>query len=188
MTESIADRYRRRAGTFTDTVAAVPSDAWSKPSPCPEWTALDVVRHVVDTQAMFAGFVGREPEPGPSVDDEPLAAVTAACRLTQRGLDAPQLAAEEFDGVMGRQRFDASVDQFLSFDLVVHRWDLARAGGLDATMPPADLDAMEAAVAEMGEQMGEAMRSQGAFGPELDPPDGADRQTRLLAFLGRQAW
>lgn len=188
MTETIADRYRRRAQTFTDTVAAVPVAAWSQPSPCPDWTALDVVRHVVDTQAMFAGFVQREPEAGPTADDDPLGAWTTARQLTQRGLDAPQLAAEEFEGGMGRQRFDQAVDRFLAFDLVVHRWDLARAAGLDDQMPAADLDAMEAAVAEMDEKMSDKMRGPGAFGPELDPPEGADRQTRLLAFLGRQAW
>lgn len=188
MTETIADRYRRRAQTFTDTVAAVPADAWSQVSPCPEWTAIDVVRHVVDTQAMFAGFVQREPEPGPTVDDDPLGAWAAARKLTQQGLDAPQLAAEEFDGAMGRQRYDQAVDRFLTFDLAVHRWDLARAAGLDDQMPPADLDAMEAAVTEMDEKMSAKMRGPGAFGPEVAPPEDADRQTRLLAFLGRRAW
>lgn len=187
MTETIADRYRRRAQTFTETVTAVPADAWAKPSPCPDWTALDVVRHVVDTQAMFAAFVGRDPEPGPAVDDDPVGAWAEARNLTQRGLDAPQHAAEEFDGAMGRQRFDQAVDRFLSFDLVVHRWDLARAAGLDDEMPPADLEALEADVAAMSEQMSEKMRGPGAFGPELDPPEGADRQASLLAFLGRQA-
>lgn len=36
--------------------------------------------------------------------------------------------------------------------------------------------------------MGEAMRGPGAFGPELTPPEGADAQTRLLAFVGRRSW
>jgi hypothetical protein len=31
------------------------------------------------------------------------------------------------------------------------------------------------------------MRGPGAFGPELTPPPGADEQTKLLAFLGREA-
>jgi len=34
--------------------------------------------------------------------------------------------------------------------------------------------------------MDEKMRGPGAFGPKLDPPPGADEQTKLLAFLGRQ--
>ncbi len=33
---------------------------WDSPSPCEEWTARDVVGHVVETQGMFLGLVGRE--------------------------------------------------------------------------------------------------------------------------------
>ena len=32
----------------------------------------------------------------------------------------------------------------------------------------------------------EGMRGPGAFGPEITPPPGADEQTKVLAFLGRQ--
>lgn len=186
--ETIAERFRRRAELFTDTVAAVPGDAWKLPSPCPEWTALDVVRHVTDTQGMFAGFVGREVQPGASVDDDPLAAWTGARDHTQQALDTPDMAAQEFDGIMGRQRFEVAVDRFLSFDLVVHRWDLARAAGLPDQIPEVDIDALQGAVDTMSEQMGDGMRGPGAFGPELQPPAGADPQTSLLAFLGRRAW
>ncbi len=51
----IAERYRRLAGTFEERIAAVPADRWEDPSPCEDWTARDVVRHVVDTQALFLG-------------------------------------------------------------------------------------------------------------------------------------
>lgn len=188
MTESIADRYRRRAALVADTIAAVPSSAWSDPSPCEGWTARDVVRHLVETQGMFAGMVGRELEPGPSVDDDPAGAWAAGSGQTQTALDDPDLAAVEFDGVTGRSSFAAATDRFLSLDLVAHRWDLATAAGLDSAIPPVDLDLMEEAVRLMSEQPGEMMRQGGAFGPELDPPADADRQTTLLAFLGRKAW
>lgn len=186
--ESIADRYRRRAAAFTDTVAAVPDGAWGAPSPCPDWDARAVVGHVTGTQAMFAQLVGRELEPGPSADDDPLAAWVAARDQTQAALDDPSLAAVEFDGFSGRSTFEEAVDRFLCFDLVVHRWDLARAAGVDDTIPPEDVAALQAATAVMSEQMGEAMRGPGAFGPELTPPADADAQTRVLAFIGRQAW
>jgi len=32
---------------------------------------------------------------------------------------------------------------------------------------------------------GETLRASGAFGPAIEPPDGADTQTKLLCFLGR---
>lgn len=187
MTETIADRYRRRAATFTDTVAAVPADRWGAPSPCEGWDARAVVAHVTETQGMFASMVGRQLEPGPSVDDDPLAAWVAARDQTQAALDDPASARTEFDGFSGRSTFEAAADRFLSLDLIVHRWDLARAAGLPDVMPSEDLAALQAAMAEMGEAMGDVMR-QGAFGPELDPPADADAQTKVLAFAGRRAW
>ncbi|NEU34456.1 TIGR03086 family protein, partial [bacterium LRH843] len=35
---------------------------------------------------------------------------------------------------------------------------------------------------------GDNIRRDGVCPVELTPPDGADEQTRLLAFLGRRAW
>jgi len=188
MTETIAERFRRRAARFTETVAAVPDDRWSAPSPCEEWDAHAVVAHVTGTQAMFAGLVGRELDPGSSVDDDPLGAWVVARDQTQAALDDPALAGVEFDGFAGRSTYAEATDRFLSFDLVVHRWDLARAVGLDDEIPADDLAALQAATEAMSEQMGEAMRGPGAFGPELAPPADADAQTRLLAFIGRRAW
>jgi uncharacterized protein (TIGR03086 family) len=179
----ISDRYRRLAGDFADKIANVPDDRWDAPSPCPDWKARDVVQHVVDTQGMFLGFVGKELGSIPSVDDDPGAAWDAARAKTQRELDDPELAGAEFDGFFGRTRFDEAVDRFLNFDLVVHGWDLARATGLDETIAPDDI----ARVREKAEGFGDAMRSPQAFGPELEAPPGADEQTRLLAFLGRRA-
>lgn len=188
MTETIADRYRRRAALVSDLIGAVPDAAWSAPSPCEDWTARDVARHLVETQGMFAGFIGREHAPGPSVDDDPLGAWTAASGQTQAILDDPEAAGTEFDGLTGRSSFEDACDRFLSLDLVVHRWDLARAVGADDTIPADDLAALEAAMAALAESVGDAMRQGGAFGPELTAPDGADAQTRVLAFTGRRAW
>ncbi len=47
MTE-IAERFRRVAEGLTHTIAAVPDDAWSNPSPCEGWDGRDVVRHLVE--------------------------------------------------------------------------------------------------------------------------------------------
>jgi uncharacterized protein (TIGR03086 family) len=178
----IADRYRRRADAFADKVAAVPDDRWGSPSPCEEWTARDLVRHVVDTSAMFLGFVGKEMGTAPSVDADPLGAVRAATGAVQAGLDDPEVAGQTYEGAFGESRFEASVDRFLSTDLTVHGWDLARATGLDDTMEAADVKRTWKVV----EGFGDAMRSPRAFGPEVEAPEGASEQDRLLAFLGRR--
>lgn len=177
----IADRYRRLAAAFTDKAAAVPTHRWESPSPCEGWTARDVVGHVVQTQGMFLGFVGRSALEGPSVDDDPVGAWQTATAAVQADLDDPERASAEFEGHFGRQTFEQAVDRFLCFDLVVHGWDLARAAGLDDAIADEDLARVRAAA----EPFGDAMRGPGAFGPEVDPPADADEQTRLMAFFGR---
>lgn len=181
---AISERYARLAGDFTATIEAVPSDRWADPSPCPGWTARDVVRHVVSTQGMFLGFIGRELGDIPSVDDDPLAAWKAATAIMQSALEDPAQAQTMHKGAFGERSLEQGADRFLCTDLIVHRWDLGRAAGIDVSLAPADVDA----VMKAAEGFGDAMRSPGAFGPALDPPDGADPQTRMLAFLGRQAW
>ena len=49
----VSERYQRLTDAFAAKVAAVPADKWEAPSPCPDWNARAVVRHVVDTQGLF---------------------------------------------------------------------------------------------------------------------------------------
>ena len=44
-----AEEYREIAGRSTGLVEGVPDDGWERPSPVPEWTARDVVRHLVES-------------------------------------------------------------------------------------------------------------------------------------------
>jgi uncharacterized protein (TIGR03086 family) len=169
------------AGAFADKIAAVPDNAWANPSPCEGWAARDVVNHVIATQGMFLGFVDRELGEIPSADDDPVAAWRAASAVVQAELDDPERAAVEFQGLTGTSTFEAAVNRFLCFDLVVHAWDLSRAAGLDDRMEAADV----ARVQQQAEEFGDAMRAPQAFGPEVEPPAGADDQQKLLAFLGR---
>lgn len=177
------ERYRRLSAAFADTIRAVPVDRWSSPSPCEGWSARDVVRHVVDTQGLFLGFVGRSLGDVPSVDDDPAAAWDHARAVVQADLDDPGRAAAAFQGALGTTTFEAAVDRFLCGDLVVHRWDLGVAAGLDVRLDPADM-------AHIREGMGplaDRMRGPGVFGPEVEPPADADEQARFLAWLGRTA-
>jgi uncharacterized protein (TIGR03086 family) len=179
----ISQKYARLSQAFADKIAAVPDDRWSAPSPCSEWNALDVAKHVISTQGMFLKFVGQEMGELPPVDEDPLAAWNTARGRIQEGLDDPKVAATEFDGMFGRSRFDTAVGKFLCMDLVVHGWDLSRAAGLDEQISPGDL----ADVRAQAEEFGDTMRSPQAFGPEVEPPAGADEQTKVLAVLGREA-
>jgi uncharacterized protein (TIGR03086 family) len=177
----IANRYRRLSGDFITKVAEVSPERWNAPSPCAEWTARDVVRHIVDVHGLFLGLVGRSFEPTIRVDDDPLGAVQEAVAIVQADLDDPQRASDEFDGFFGRMSFAAAIDRFICFDLAVHGWDLARGADLDETMRPDEVVAVRAAA----DGFGDALRQSGVCGPPVDVAPDADDQTKLLALLGR---
>ena len=178
---SIADHYRLLAGAFTDTVEAVPSDRWDDLSPCEGWTARDVVQHVVDSETGMLGRVDLAPDAPPP--DADIAARWAATRdHVQAVREDPERAGLEYDGFFGRTSFEKTIDQFACFDLLVHRWDIARAAGLTShEAMPAD----EVTHAfEVSRSLGDNLRHSGACGPEVDVADDADEQTRFLAYLG----
>lgn len=179
---STADRYRSLAATMTDRIAAIPDDRWESPTPCDDWNTRELVRHLVDTQGMFLGFIGQEVDSSATVDDDPLAAWAAARDTVQGALDDPEVAGTEYDGYFGRTTFEQTIDKFGCFDLLVHGWDIARAAGLDETLDPAEVHR----VFEDARSLGDSIRLGGVCGPEIEAPAGADDQTQLLSFLGRQ--
>ena len=180
--ESKAQRYARLRKSFAAKVAAVPEERWANQSPCEEWTTRDLVRHVVETQGMFESMVGRELEPGPSVDADPHKAFVFATDQVQAHLDDPETATVGYEGYFGPTTFEDSVDGFLSLDLIVHGWDLARAAGIDEHIDPADITWLWSRV----EALEDTMRGPRTFGQAIEAEPEATDQDKLLAFLGRQ--
>lgn len=180
----IADRYRALAADFTAEVEAVPVDdpRWANPSPCPDWTARDVVAHMVDTHHLFFGFIGQELPPGPTADADPHRAWAHVRDGVQNALDDPAVAGTEFDGMFGRTRWEDAVDRFITGDVLVHRWDVGRALGADPELDAGEVARAAAALEGLPE---EAVRGEGVFGPAVEPPADANEQERFLAFLGR---
>lgn len=176
----ISERFRKLVDGFTRRVEAVPEDKWSAQSPCEEWTARDVVEHMIGNCRTFLGFVGQE-LPEKSTEDL-LAAWKEAAGAVQAALDDDAVATKEFQGFAGPTNLNQATERFLFTDLVVHAWDLARATGGDEKLP---VDEVRAAHRQM-EEMGDMLRSPGAAGPEIQPEEGADEQTRLLNFMGRK--
>jgi uncharacterized protein (TIGR03086 family) len=188
----ITQRYRRRADVFEATVAAVADDDWARPSPCAEWDARDVVRHVVDMHHVMLRPYGREAAPGPTVDDDPLAAFRRARADVMAILDDPVLAAQQTESPAGTMAGADMVDQVASADLVIHRWDLARATGQVDAIDAEELERMWPAF----QQIPDVMRVPGAFGPGVtvfgplvEVPADASLQDRALGLVGRDpAW
>ena len=162
-------------------IANVAPDDWANQSPCEEWTARDVVRHVVDVHQMMLRPLERRLSPAPSVDDDPLGAFQAARADIAGVLDDPDLARTEYDGFFGRSVVEQTIDGFLGFDLVVHGWDLATATGQAMTIEPDEIARIRAQV----DGLGDALRSPGVCKEPVEVPADASEQDKLLAFLGR---
>jgi len=176
-----AERHRQVAGLFTDRVCATRS--WDAPSPVPDWAARDVVRHLTDWfPAFLSSGAGLDLPRGPSVDEDPVAAWQVHCDGVQAVLDDPGTAHRELTNPhIGRLPLATAIDQFYTADVFMHTWDLARATGQDDRLDPGFCAQLLGGM----EQMEEVIRSSGQFGPRIEVPAGADTQTRLLGFIGR---
>jgi uncharacterized protein (TIGR03086 family) len=146
-------------------------------TPCEEWKVRDVISHLIDGQQGYfqpaaRGEEATPPSPNPPdlVDGDPAAEYEKARQAT---LNAFRKAdANQAGMTMGI----AFVDQ------VVHGTDLAKATGQDATIPA---DLAEAAFGMVNGRITDENRGK-AFKPEIDVPDDARTQDKLLAYLGRK--
>jgi uncharacterized protein (TIGR03086 family) len=180
-----ADRHRRYAGAFSERVRGTRD--WTVPAPVAGWTARDVVRHLVEWLPAFlaSGSDVRLP-PGPSVDDDPVAAWQHQVDAVQAVLDDPATARRMLSNPhIGEVPLDQAIDRFYISDVFMHTWDLARATGQDDRLDPALCADLLAGM----EPIDELLRQSGQYGPKVAVPDDADVQARMLGFIGRDpAW
>jgi uncharacterized protein (TIGR03086 family) len=175
--------YQLVASGFDRAVAAVGPDQWGAQSPCEEWTARDIVAHVVEGhRSVIANVRGGDPEPLDAGED-PRRAWEDASRAIDEITGDPEAVATEVDGPAGRMSAGEIIDRFVTMDLLVHTWDLARTIGADEQL---DGDAVGRAYESLV-PMDAMIRQPGFFGPRLEPPADADLQTEFLYFLGRRA-
>jgi uncharacterized protein (TIGR03086 family) len=162
----------------------MPADAWERPAPCEGWVARDVVRHLVEwVPSFFADAGGPAFGGGPSVDDDPLGAWRALDASLQAALEDPAVSATHIEHPRaGGHRLDDAIATFVLGDVLIHTWDLARAGGLNERL---ETDIVHDMLVGM-EPLDDILRSSGQYGPRVDVPPDADEQTRLIAFTGRR--
>jgi uncharacterized protein (TIGR03086 family) len=176
---TLIDDYLTNADRFSAVVDA--AGDWTAPSPCEGWTARDVLDHVVDSQRDF--LVKRDLDPGPRPEGEPRRVWAAHLDGVRRVVADDAVVAAEYDGYFGRTSIADTLANFYGFDLVAHRWDLGRALGQEVRWTEDEMDRLEKAMAGFGD----ALYSEGVCKPALDVAADADRQTRLLAKMGRRA-
>jgi uncharacterized protein (TIGR03086 family) len=95
----------------------------------------------------------------------------------------PEALAKELDGPTGKMSAEEIIGRYVTMDVLVHTWDLARSVNADEHL---DEDSVRRAY-EALRPMDEMIRQPGVFAPKLEAPADADLQTEFLYFLGRRA-
>lgn len=170
------------------TVSGLPDDWWQAPTPCRDWTVRDLLGHLT-AEALWAPHLLRgetleevgDRYEGDVLGDDPRASWHAASASERAAVSAPDALDATVHTSMGELPAEEYLWQRLT-DLVVHRWDLARATGGDETMDPEAAEALY----ERWEPQAGSLAASGLFAEPQPAPEGADVPTRLLALLGRR--
>ncbi len=180
---SPAQRHAQDAARFTELVESASARDWARPSPVPGWSALDVVKHLVEWSRGFLGGAGIE-LPALDVDADPVAAWKQHVTDVQAVLDDPAGRVLSNPHI-GDKPVDEAIDQFYTGDVWMHSWDLAKALGRE---PDLGQERCSAALAAM-QPMERLLRDSGQFGPAVPVDHDASPEDRLMAFIGRDpAW
>jgi uncharacterized protein (TIGR03086 family) len=169
-------------------VVGVGDDQWEIDSDCDGWTVRELVNHIV-TGNYWAAELGS----GLTIEDvgdrldgdvlgtDPLRAyddssmVAAAVFRAPGAMEAP--CAVSYGPVPGEVYCGHRL-----LDVLIHGWDVASSTGQDTALDP---ELVEACFEVIEPQL-DMLLGSGMFGTRLDVPDGAGRQTELLAVLGRR--
>ncbi|MFF5988171.1 TIGR03086 family metal-binding protein [Prauserella flavalba] len=178
-----ARRHADDAARFTALVESASAGDWARPSPVAEWTALDIVKHLVEWSRGFLKGAGIE-LPALDVEADPAAAWNRHAADIQAILDDPAGRVLSNPNT-GDKPVDEAIDQFYTADVWMHSWDLAKALGREP-----DLGQERCAAALDGmKPIEQLLRDSGQFGPAVPVPEDAPPQDRLMAFIGRDpAW
>jgi uncharacterized protein (TIGR03086 family) len=188
MTPRTDEIFDRGLDFFGETADRLGPDDWDRPSPCEDWTALDVLGHLSTSVEMGISVLAGEQPTWPKVDrpadlvvGDPAAQWHELAGRARAALDGADLD-EVMDTPMGPSKV---VDRlaFPAIDLYVHAWDLAHSADLDVEVPA---DVIEFAHQYLDPIPDDRMRGpNGAFGPEAAAPANATPTEAFIAFTGR---
>jgi uncharacterized protein (TIGR03086 family) len=180
--ERALDLTRRDVGGIRD-------DQWELATPCEGWTVRELANHIVSGNFWAAELArGQTIEAvgdrldGDVLGPDPLAAYTESARVADEAFRAPGAMAAPCAVSYGPVPGEVYAGHRF-IDVLIHGWDLAKATGQDTTLPA---DLVEACF-EVVEPQKDLLAASGMFGSDIEVPEGADRQTQLLAELGRKA-
>jgi uncharacterized protein (TIGR03086 family) len=180
MSQPIINQVTSLLQDFDARVQAADAGSWSNQSPCSEWTARDVVVHVGDNLLRLTGALQGAEATTIGPDDDIVQAWNQAHAGFVSVLDGADLSTA-VPGPFGPMPAEQVIGRFVSTDVLVHTWDLARSVGGDE-----QINAEACAMAYSGLKPMDAMiRRPGVFGDKVEGTADDDVQTEFLRFLGR---
>ncbi|MEI5519182.1 TIGR03086 family metal-binding protein [Streptomyces brasiliscabiei] len=186
---TLLTRHAEAQDLFGARVHAVRDDRWDAGTPCAEWSVRDLVNHLVSEQLWVPSLVRDgcmieevgDTFEGDLLGPDPAASWDTAAHSAREAFGAPGALDRTVHLSYGDTPATAYCAQMVA-DLVVHAWDLSRAIGYEERLPG---ELVSFAAEEIAPYAGELEKS-GLFGAAVEPPVGADDQTRLLCLLGRR--
>lgn len=179
-----AERYRELADAFTATVNDITD--WDAPTPVKEWRARDIIAHLASwLPAVLTSGSEVEFLPMPNAESDPVETWDALNAQVQGLMESPELAQMPFENAeMGAASVGEIIDDYFTPDIFMHRWDLAKSNGLDATLDPGFVHHSFAGMSQI-ESM---LRQSGQFGAQRQVAEDASEQDRFIAFIGRDPY
>ena len=176
MANDLLERYRAASEWTVEKVAGA-RDQLDAPTPCDDWDVQTLLNHMVETQQYFVQSARGETASPPSPEPPDGLIGDDAAGAYERGREATIRTFSE-DGVI--ERTGPTLGIYFS-DTLLHGWDVAKATGQDTTMPE---ELAQAAYDVVHGAFTDDQRA-GVFKPEVDVPDDASPQEKLLAYTGR---
>ncbi len=186
MSENLRN-YTKALFAFDHVLKNTKETAFKRKSPCAGWTGKDVYEHALGGVKMVQAHAatGAGPKSTPKLGANPLGTWEKLRDQTLEALDREGVlqatAVDPFGPDFGPMPIDALVG-FMTADLAVHTWDLARTAKVDERLDPGLVKFTNSVWRALPD---EVLRSQGMMGPKVKVEKGADTQTRMLNFLGR---
>jgi uncharacterized protein (TIGR03086 family) len=175
----IGDRYRRRADAFEALIDGTSPERWASPSPCDGWRARDIIAHIVrHSRQTLRDNAGVRLASARTDLHDPAMSFRWIRTAVQEVLDDRNTSTD----------VAVYLDAALSFDLPQHSWDLAKATGQDATLPPEEVEVLWETLSGMSSEWWKWQVDNGHYAPAVRVPDDAPLQDRLVALIGRDPY
>ncbi len=182
------DLYLRALDGFTTVVEHVPTGAWDTPPAGPDWSARQLLGHVIDGQQQVVGMLTGRARP-PVTDVAALALLAGpdpvqrwhSCRADTSAV----LAGIDPGTAVTTPAGPSTASAVLGIAVIeplVHAWDLATATGQQVGLDQDVVEALLPGVVGAGDQLA----ATGMYRPAVPVASDAVAQERLLGALGRR--